>query len=313
MNKSYCMKCHDLVPTRRETREGKVYLVKECPKCGPNETYLSSDAERHFIKRNLDPGFGYEGCQITCMDCAHHRAPTYAFVDVTNRCNLNCPMCADGVFAHGFAFDPPLARSGTNPCLWRVADGTPSGQPVLLTRKGSWLGFDGMAFATDGKTVLLAWTTFRDGGGRSSGADKSGLLVLDADGTGLWPAEATGGTPVPPTPVPPGPAVQSLSSATERPRVRHPSPAWDGARYVVAWDVPRKSKEFSYEGVFYRCFAPDGKPLGGDEPVVDDPASPAYSPAVASDGAGTTLLAYERHPRAGDTPIRIGVRVLAAK
>ncbi len=108
MNKSYCMKCHDLVPTRRETREGKVYLVKECPKCGPNETYLSSDAERHFIKRNLDPGFEHEGCQITCMDCAHHRAPTYAFVDVTNRCNLNCPMCADGVFAHGFAFDPPL-------------------------------------------------------------------------------------------------------------------------------------------------------------------------------------------------------------
>jgi uncharacterized radical SAM superfamily Fe-S cluster-containing enzyme len=108
LNTSFCTRCGGLAPTRRETREGKVYLIKDCAKCGTNETYLSSDAERHFIKRNLDPGYDYEGCQVACVECAHHRAPTYAFVDVTNRCNLNCPMCADGVAGHGFAFDPPL-------------------------------------------------------------------------------------------------------------------------------------------------------------------------------------------------------------
>jgi hypothetical protein len=183
------------------------------------------------------------------------------------------------------------ARTGVKQCLWRIKDGKPASDPLLLAKCG---GFDGAAFASSGKSVLLVWTTFRDGGGRSSGTDKSGLLVLDADG-GIGTAEA-----------------RSLSSLNREPRVRHPSPAWDGKRYVVAWDVPRAGKEFRYEALLLRCFAADGAPLGGDLPVVDEPGSPAYWPAVASDGAGTTAIAYERHPEKGDTPIRIGVRMLRA-
>jgi len=109
MNRSLCNKCKGLVPARREEREGKVYLVKECPKCGTNETLISSDAARHLAKRGLDPGHGYTPCgAIKCPTCRHHRRPRYAFVDVTNRCNLNCPMCADSVPGHGFRFDPPM-------------------------------------------------------------------------------------------------------------------------------------------------------------------------------------------------------------
>jgi len=203
------------------------------------------------------------------------------------------------------------ARSGTSLCLWRLTDGKPSSEPALLAKKGGFLGFDDAAFATDGKSVLLVWTTFRDGGGRSSGADKSGLVVLGADAP-LVPTLPRGdeksAAPAATTLMP-----RSLSSAEREPRVRHPSPAWDGRRYIVAWDVPRRGKEFSYEAVFVRCFASDGTPLGNDEPLADEPGSPAYWPAVASDGAGTTLIAYERHPRTGDTPIRIGFRLLTAK
>ncbi len=184
------------------------------------------------------------------------------------------------------------ARSGMNVCLWRIADGKPLGNPALAPGAS---GFDDGAFATNGKTVLLTWTTFRDGGGRSSGVDKSGMLLLGADGE-VGPA-----TP------------QSLSSVTPAPRVRHPAPAWDGRRYVVAWDVPQRGKTFSHECVLMRCFGPDGKPLGNDEPIVDDPESPAYRPALASDGAGTTVMAYERHPRTADAPIRIGLRVIRAE
>lgn len=96
-------------------------------------------------------------------------------------------------------------------------------------------------------------------------------------------------------------------------RVRHPAPAWDGKRYVVVWDVPRKGKEFAYEALFLRTFASDGTPLGNDESVADDPASPAYWPATASNGAGATLIAYEKHPEKGDVPIKIGLRILSAK
>ena len=109
MNRSFCNSCGGLVPTGREEREGKVFLVKDCPKCGPNETLVSSDSARHLSKRGLDPGHDYQPCaRVNCLACKHHRRPTYAFVDVTNRCNLNCPMCADSVPGHGFTFDPPM-------------------------------------------------------------------------------------------------------------------------------------------------------------------------------------------------------------
>ncbi len=109
-NQAFCNTCHGLVPAHRVERDGKVYLVKECPKCGATETMISSDAERHMGKRALDPGFDCEPCAaVQCVECTHHRDPTFAFVDVTNRCNQRCPMCVDGVPAYGFVFDPPMA------------------------------------------------------------------------------------------------------------------------------------------------------------------------------------------------------------
>ena len=41
--------------------------------------------------------------------------------------------------------------------------------------------------------------------------------------------------------------------------------------------------------------------------------APADRTAVASDGAGTSLIAYEQHPDKVDTPIIIGVRLLTVK
>jgi len=108
-NRGFCNSCKKLVPIRREQRDGKVYLIKECPDCGVNENLLSSDARRHYAKRDLDPGHRFTPCgAVKCSTCNHHRRPRYAFVDVTNLCNLNCPMCADSVPGHGFSFDPPM-------------------------------------------------------------------------------------------------------------------------------------------------------------------------------------------------------------
>lgn len=182
-------------------------------------------------------------------------------------------------------------RSTNDLCLWSVDDGKPAGEPWLPTKRK--IGFDDVAFATNGKTILATWSTFRDGGGRSSGVDKSGMMMLASEGK-VEAAEP-----------------QSLSAAANEPRVRHPAPVWDGTRYVVVWDVPRKGKDFSYEALYLRTFAGDGAPAGNDEPVVDNPASPAYWPAAASDGAGTTLIAYEKHPETADTPIMIGFRMLS--
>jgi hypothetical protein len=107
-NKGYCNTCKALVPARHEERDGKVFLVKDCPDCGQTETLVSADAERYFFKRSLDAGHEYVGCTMDCLRCDRARRPHFAFVNVTNRCNQNCPICIDNVPALGFSFEPPF-------------------------------------------------------------------------------------------------------------------------------------------------------------------------------------------------------------
>ena len=97
--------------------------------------------------------------------------------------------------------------------------------------------------------------------------------------------------------------------------IRHPSGAWDGDAYLVAWDLPVRHRRQSphYDAVFLRRFSAEGKALSEEEEqIAGAPDTPAYRPAVASDGVGTTLVAYERHPQTEDmdAPIFIGFRIL---
>ena len=109
-NRGICPKCDKVTPAHHIEREGKVYFVKECPDCGVTETLLSSDAERYRQKREM---LSYqceaeETCSLKCYNCNIHRTPTLVFIDVTNRCNMNCPICLANIPAMGFRFDPPL-------------------------------------------------------------------------------------------------------------------------------------------------------------------------------------------------------------
>ena len=108
MNKSFCLSCEKLVATQRVERDGKIFLVKDCPECGSTETLISNHADRHNAKRSLDADYEYHGCAIKCRNCRLRKQPTYAFVSLTNRCNSNCPICLDNVPALGFQFEPPL-------------------------------------------------------------------------------------------------------------------------------------------------------------------------------------------------------------
>jgi len=107
MNRSTCNTCKRLVPATPTEREGQVFLVKTCPECGTSETLISGDAARYQAKRRLDSGFEHHGCTLQCLSCVHKK-PNIVFVDVTNRCNLNCPICINNTPAMGFLFEPPL-------------------------------------------------------------------------------------------------------------------------------------------------------------------------------------------------------------
>ena len=108
MNKSFCEKCKKLVATHPVERDGKVYLVKECSECGATEALISSDSERYFTKRSLDAGYTHDHCELNCLTCRHPRVPSFIFIDITNRCNLNCPICINNTPSMGFLFEPPM-------------------------------------------------------------------------------------------------------------------------------------------------------------------------------------------------------------
>jgi len=108
LNNSFCDSCNKVVPAERVERDGKIFLVKNCPDCGTTETLISNSAARSNRKRSLDPGADYRGCDGNCPACDHHRQLRFAFFDITNRCNMSCPMCCDNIPGLGFEFEPPM-------------------------------------------------------------------------------------------------------------------------------------------------------------------------------------------------------------
>jgi len=112
VNYGICEKCRRRVPATHLIKEGKVYFSKECPDCGTTKALISSDADTWQRKRDIchyDPETA-PSCDLNCVACgrqgAHH--PRMVFLDVTNRCNMNCPICIANIPHMGFEFHPPL-------------------------------------------------------------------------------------------------------------------------------------------------------------------------------------------------------------
>jgi len=105
-----CGHCRQRVAARHEVRDGKVFLVKQCPRCGGSEALVSTDAAAWQHKRDI---WGYDpteptGCSLHCDTCRIDHTPTIVFVEVTNRCNMSCPICIATVQSVGFDYHPPL-------------------------------------------------------------------------------------------------------------------------------------------------------------------------------------------------------------
>jgi uncharacterized radical SAM superfamily Fe-S cluster-containing enzyme len=183
MNKAHCNRCRELVPATPERRDGRVYLVKSCPSCGRTETLISGEAGRYEAKRSLDSGYDYQTCGLNCLHCRHRAHPTFIFIDVTNRCNLNCPICINNTPGMGFTFEPPaeyfdrifdhFAADEPKPAV-QLFGGEPTMRPDLLDiiRKARSYGFptrvvtNGLKLADEGycrdlvatkATILIAY------------------------------------------------------------------------------------------------------------------------------------------------------------
>jgi hypothetical protein len=96
-----------------------------------------------------------------------------------------------------------------------------------------------------------------------------------------------------------------------------PAIAWEGSGFTAAWDERRQepagSRDKSHHQVFVAHISETGEPDGKPQYLSGSFDSPAAEAVVASDGAGTSLVAYEKHPAKGDVPIKIGFRMLTVK
>ena len=84
-------------------------MRKQCPSCGASESLISSDAAAWQAKRRLWQYIpGGEPCSLHCDQCQADHKPNIVFVDVTNRCNMNCPICIATIRDMAFDFNPPM-------------------------------------------------------------------------------------------------------------------------------------------------------------------------------------------------------------
>jgi hypothetical protein len=98
--------------------DGKIYMRKTCNKHGEFKDYIHSSKDEYVWRHKyLKDGTRQEkrqmktkkGCPHDCGLCPHHiNTPAICLIDVTNRCNLKCPICFANADATGYLVEPPF-------------------------------------------------------------------------------------------------------------------------------------------------------------------------------------------------------------
>ncbi len=114
--RSLCPECGKIVQARVFERGGKVLIEKECPEHGRFSDVYWSDAGMYLkAEKFAYDGNGVsnprmpvaDGCPFDCGLCDAHLTHTLlANIDLTNRCNLRCPICFANANAAGYVYEP---------------------------------------------------------------------------------------------------------------------------------------------------------------------------------------------------------------
>jgi len=118
--KSICPECLKALDATIFEEDGKVFIKKECPEHGPFQELYWSDYEQYKRAEKFRyDGEGIENprtktaknCPQDCGICPEHKSHTaLAIIDVTNRCNLTCPVCFANAAAAGYVYEPTVGK-----------------------------------------------------------------------------------------------------------------------------------------------------------------------------------------------------------
>lgn len=116
--KSLCPECLQVISAELIEENNNIYIVKTCPNHGEFKDIYWSDFELYKRVMNwdilgegiLNPRTGRNsGCPFDCGLCPNHKSHTVlAIIDVTNRCNLRCPICFANAGVTGYVYEPTL-------------------------------------------------------------------------------------------------------------------------------------------------------------------------------------------------------------
>jgi len=171
--KSVCPECKRAIRGFIYEEDGKIYMRKWCAQHGEFHDIIHVNARVYqWNQRFLKDGLKVDkperqtlkGCPHDCGLCPNHiSTPAICLIDLTNRCNLKCPICFANANVRGYTVEPPFEeivrimehfRSITpNPPLTlQLSGGEPTVRDDLIeiVRKGAELGFKHIMLTTNG-------------------------------------------------------------------------------------------------------------------------------------------------------------------
>jgi 7,8-dihydro-6-hydroxymethylpterin dimethyltransferase len=167
---SLCPHCFRRIPAFRIVDEVSVYLQKSCPACGDlGKTLIWKNISRTYHEWRRPSGQTQENkprdsdqnCPFDCGLCPKHKQTTCsAIIEVTSRCNLNCPVCfADSGSITSMDPTPDqisrtlqtfLDRSGPHPIQLSGGEPTIRNDLPKIVAIASKMGFDHIQINTNG-------------------------------------------------------------------------------------------------------------------------------------------------------------------
>ncbi len=182
---SLCPECLKQIPAEFyvDPKTNWVMMRKHCKDHGEFKDKISIDVEEYKWQKNFTNELGStvnittqpftttsgikgteKGCPYDCGICEKHKsAPCICLIDVTNRCNLTCPICFANASAKGYVVQPTYNQIVQIMEHFRSMKPTPAvmlqfagGEPTLrddlpdIIRKGKELGFIETMLSTNG-------------------------------------------------------------------------------------------------------------------------------------------------------------------
>ncbi len=174
ITQSLCPECLRVIEAREFEEEGKVFMEKTCPHHGYFKDLVYSDVKLYLKMEQWTFGDNRgltnpaipnaTRCPEQCGLCSMHTSHTgLANVDLTNRCNMTCPVCFANANAAGYLYEPSFEQVGKmlqalrneRPVAGRIVQFS-GGEPTIyprfhdVLRLAKEMGFTHIQAATNG-------------------------------------------------------------------------------------------------------------------------------------------------------------------